>query len=106
MVNRTLEKVLGDWFNLKVNLFLRVDDYRVCVVCIVPCVKGIDNRYIEYLGILIIPTKPFTLATQEDTSKEVEKYLSKKYYIRKWNSLLCGSQVGVRVASDYLSVYV
>jgi hypothetical protein len=77
MVNRTLEKVLGDWFNLKVNLFLRVDDYRVCVVCIVPCVKGIDNRYIEYLGILIIPTKPFTLATQKTLQKTLRNIFQK-----------------------------
>ena len=31
----------------------------------------INNRYIEYLDILIIPSKPFTLAIKKDGSKDI-----------------------------------
>jgi hypothetical protein len=37
----------------------------------------IDNRYIEYLDLLIIPPEPFTLAIKKDGSKPLERLLIK-----------------------------
>jgi hypothetical protein len=37
----------------------------------------VDNMYLEYLDILIIPTKPNTLAIKKDGSKNFSKDIQK-----------------------------